>query len=103
MKYKTQDPKFWIGVDDNSTPVLVGQSGPVPADEPLFILRGRDVIARELLKHYRHCAENAGADTNHLEAIERRIKEFSSFAWNHPERMKVPDTDLSQLHDGKPS
>ena len=103
MKYKTQDPKFWIGVDDNSTPVLIGQSGPVPADEPLFILRGRDVNAVETLFHYKRMANQTGADNNHLEAIERRIKEFSSFAWNHPERMKVPDTDLSQLHDGKPS
>lgn len=107
MKYKTQDPKFYIEshIDDRETrlrPHLVGQSGPVPCDEPLFILRARDVNAFETLCHYKRVAKESGADVEHLDAIEKRIQDFTSFARNHPSRMKVPDTDFSRLHDGTP-
>lgn len=94
---KTQDPKFYI-----ANGRLVGQSGEVPEDEPLFILRGRDMNAVRLLDLYRELCQNNGADKKHLEAVQMRIKAFQKFANEHPERMKVPDTDLSKLHDAKP-
>jgi hypothetical protein len=97
MKYKTQDPKFYI---ENNR--LVGQSGPVPEDEPLFILRAQDVNAIRVLEYYQDIAEGSGALTDHLVSIDRRITEFHGFSLSHPERMKIPDTDRTQLHDGKP-
>ena len=92
MKTKTQDPKFYIE-DDH----LVGQSGQVPEDEPLFILRARDVNALALLCDYKAMAKQNGANADHLRAIDIRIGDFAVFAAQHPERMKVPDTDLSRL------
>lgn len=94
---KTQDPKFYIANDQ-----LHGQSGIVPLDEPLFILRARDVNALALLADYLKHAIDSGSNTQHHEAICRRIADFAEFRRNHPERMKVPDTSIALMHDGKP-
>lgn len=97
MKHKTQDPKFYI---ENNR--LVGQSGPIPGDEPIFILRGRDVAAIATLCEYQKRAAYSGADREHLTAINMCIADFRNFSIDHNDRMKVPDTDLSRYHDGKP-
>jgi hypothetical protein len=94
---KTQDPKFYI--QDNR---LHGQSGIVPDDEPLFILRARDVNALAVLSDYLKHAIESGANTEHHEAICRRINDFARFRTEHPKRMKIPDTSVALMHDGKP-
>jgi hypothetical protein len=93
---KTQDRKFYI---ENNR--LIGQSGPIPDDEPLFILRGRDCVAVDALYAYQRLAEQNGADLDHLDAITLAIHRFDRFRREHPARIKRPDTDLSKLHDGK--
>ena len=107
MKYKTQDPKFFIEThaDDREQvfrPHLVGQSGPVPDDEPLFILRARDLNAVATLEAYLAQADLHNAADEHLEAVRMRINQFHAFAEEYPDRMKIPDTALQDLHDGKP-
>lgn len=97
MKHKTQDPKFYI---ENNR--LVGQSGPIPDDEPIFILRGRDICALSTLGAYYGVARVSGVNPDHLQAVEKRIAAFMDFRDDHPERMKCPDTSIPQLHDGKP-
>ena len=97
MKTKTQDPKFYI--EDNR---LISQSGVVPSDEPLFILRARDNNAvKTLLDYLRHCVKG-GAEGEHIQAIALRLCEFTQFRNDHPDRMKIPDTSVKELHDGKP-
>lgn len=96
MKHKTQDKKFYI--EDNR---LVGQSGPVPDDEPLFILRARDVNAIPTLRQYFQIASRNSA-SQHVRAITEAIERFQTFKESNPDRIKVPDTDLTMLHDGKP-
>jgi hypothetical protein len=97
MITKTQDPKFFI-IDGR----LCGQSGPVPDDEPLFILRGRDINAAFTIDAYYKWAKANGADAAHLQAVHERLGHFQVFAATHPQRMKKPDTNLMELHDGKP-
>lgn len=109
MKYKTQDPKFYIEVPLNmdgqlsGNPVLVGQSGIVPDDEPLFILRGRDLAALPTLHDYKANAYDAGATDEHLSAINKRIEVFRQFFEQKEDRLKIPDTSIADLHDGKPA
>lgn len=101
MKYTTQDTKFCIE-SDTGTPRLVGQDGPVPDDEPLFILRGRDSLAVETLLEYYELAHDRGSALPHLKAITDAVDRFHKFAKDHPERMKIPDTDLNKRTEGKP-
>lgn len=92
--HRTQDSKFWIANNR-----LVGQSGEVPADEPLFILRGRDVLSRDTIAAYLALCEKGGADRDHIAAVRERLRQFEEFKTKNPHRMKTPDTDPSMLHD----
>lgn len=62
----------------------------IPEDEPLFLLRGRDELARQTLVEYFKAAIDAGCNELHLEGTRRALAKFNSFALNHPERMKQP-------------
>ena len=97
MKHKTQDPKFYIENDR-----LVGQSGPVPEDEPLFILRARDFFAASTLKSYLDTLQRSSGDYEHCAAVCLRIRDFLKFQHEHGDRMKNPDTSIKDMHDGKP-
>ena len=79
-----QEPKYTV----DGTSVLNRASGsPIPADEPIFILRACDKLAvRVLLFYARFCT---GA---HFAAVRKRIADFKAFAVKHPQRMKAPDT-----------
>lgn len=62
----------------------------IPADEPVFVFRARDVRALKAL----HAYEQAIPDENreHKVAVRGRILDFARFKNDHPERMKEPDT-----------
>lgn len=82
---KTQDPKY----DIQDGRIVNAASGvPVPEDEPLFVLRGKDKNAALALAYYKKLC----ADANHQMAVNIRLHEFVDFAHEHPDRMKEPDT-----------
>jgi len=104
---RTQDTKFSIIIEptpgddiaDSTIARLVSQDGkPIPADEPLFIIRGRDILAIQTLRDYRAHAIGIGADAEHIVAVEGRIREFDRFKNTYPECMKKPDTDIMKLN-----
>src|SRR5712671_167537 len=64
---------------------------PIPDDEPVFILRARDVHAAPTLIHY---AANV-TDREHREAAKTRAAQFSNWATLHPDRMKEPDSQMN--------
>lgn len=60
----------------------------IPPDEPVFLIRARDMNAiRALSDYYLLCA-----DLNHQKHVGNRILDFVRFTARHPERMKEPDT-----------
>ena len=63
---------------------------PVPPEEPIFILRGRDNRALPLLKTYHEMCRLAGCNIWQLEGIAKMIDEFRSFSQDHSDRMKEP-------------
>lgn len=65
----------------------------IPEDEPVFVFRARDIHAADILRLY------AGrvSDPQHLQAVLARAVQFDQFAHNHPDRMKQPDTDVSDV------
>lgn len=85
------DPKYITGPIINSA---TGEA--IPADEPVFLLRGRDEEALKVLEFYSELIAEHEDNGDHAEAVRRRIEDFYAFKETHPERMKRPDTDLSR-------
>ncbi len=107
MNAKQIDPKYHVEIqpaverfthsDGTSlyfTGLAVGivnaKGEPVPDDEPMFLIRGRDHLAIDALKRYRELAEADDCTEFHLRGIAERIAAFEKFAVDHPERMKQP-------------
>ena len=88
---RTQDPKYSIEVDmDAGTARLVNASThePIPVDEPMFMMRARDVHAVPTLAHYMTlCREE-----EQRFAVHRHITTFMSYRDAHVGIMKEPDT-----------
>jgi len=95
MLFKTQDAKYHIKVlidadGEIANTVLTNATTciDIPEDEPIFILRAKDLNAVSALEHYaRECK-----DPNQASAIRKRLTEFYLFIRTFPERMKEPDT-----------
>lgn len=84
---QAQEPKYTTGTKDGRiTNRATGK--PIPDDEPVFILRAKDVNALPALRGYILMLENIG----HIAAVDKRIAAFEAFAAAHPERMTTPDT-----------
>lgn len=82
---ETQDPKYAIH-DDKI--VNVATSEPIPDDEPIFILRAKDMLAPHVIQYY----QNLCATNEHKAAIDSRIHDFNQFQRDNPDRVKMPDT-----------
>ena len=90
---KTQEPKYNAVKCKDECRLQNRQSGElIPDDEPIFILRARDIHAILMLEGY---ATNI-IERDHRIAVQGRIEDFREFAANHPERMKEPDTEISE-------
>lgn len=84
-----QEPKYKV----QNGRIVNRQSGNViPDDEPVIILRARDVYAAPLLRDY----ANKLPKGTHRQAIETRAQQFENWAADHPDRMKEPDTDIDE-------
>jgi len=86
-----QEPKYII-----EGRVVNRQSGAaIPDDEPVFLLRGRDINAVKTLESYLKIAKASGCNKEHEQAVKIRIGQFSDFAHWNKKRMKKPDTTLT--------
>lgn len=71
--------------------IIKNSNGEVlPADEPLFLIRGRDYLAIPMLERYKKvCAEDGGNDYI-LGLFDEIIAEFVKFSVANPDKMKQP-------------
>lgn len=84
---KSQEPKY-DAIDGKIVNRATGEA--IPDDEPVFILRAKDIRAVGLLQRYlQYCT-----DPGHRCAIHNRIADFQRFAREQYARMKEPDTRL---------
>jgi hypothetical protein len=58
----------------------------IPDDEPVFILRARDIHAVDALVEYLRLCKVDG----HKTVVMRRLQDFKNFAADNPERMREP-------------
>lgn len=64
---------------------------PLGVDEPVFLLRARDVTSGATLAEYRAQSEAYGSPAEHLAALDDVILAFARWQDAHPESVKVPD------------
>lgn len=70
-----------------------------PPDEPLFLLRGQDVTAPDVIaslpgdesRDYAEAALACGAPWAHCEAAVEAARAMRAWQHEHPDRVKVPD------------
>ena len=83
--FETQDPKYVI-IDGALCNAFTKE--PIPEDEPVFMLRAKDIHAYSTLDFY----VNRCADEQHKKSVEDRMLEFDEFKADNDERMGEPDT-----------
>jgi len=85
---KMNEPKYKIMGDQ----VVNRQSGEaIPPDEPVFILRARDIHAVSALAGYLERL----SDPTHRRCVLIRLTQFANWALENPQKMKVPDSELT--------
>lgn len=92
--FPTQDPKYSICVDEDGARLVVTATKiAIPADEPIFITRGKDPIGEDGIRDYFERAAMRRCDALHLDALSERMSAFSNFKRLKPDRMKLlPDS-----------
>lgn len=61
----------------------------IPQDEPVFILRARDMFALQTIVAYRKACYDGGCHAGHINAIDERFQQFDNYAKTHS--LKKPD------------
>jgi hypothetical protein len=93
----SQEPKY--GIKDNR--LFNRETGEfIPDDEPVFIMRARDAnAATGIVRYISRCMSHGHPDEakreEHVLALMRRYDDFRAFAKAHPDRMKYPDTEMT--------
>lgn len=82
----SQEPKYSV---DGQCIFNRASGQEIPHDEPVFIIRARDMHAACVIAHYMGLVQN----DKHRAAVRDRLRDFIDFAIKHPERMKEPDTE----------
>lgn len=81
------DSKFHI---EGDMIVKTSNGDVIPEDEPVFLLRARDILAISLLRCYSELSHVAGCNSYHFDKLSETIDDFKRFQALHPGRMKQP-------------
>lgn len=85
---KAQEPKY----DCDEKGLFNRSSGErIPDDEPIFILRAKDLYAETAIRIYSVLCKNS--TKSHVDAVIRRAEDFKRFKSHNSSLIKVPDTD----------
>lgn len=63
----------------------------IPDDEPVFILRGKDKLAMQVVKVWMDLAREAGVNQGKMIRVREHFEAMERFSDEHPDRMKIPD------------
>lgn len=67
----------------------------IPEDEPVFLIRGQDVVAPGVLRYWADCAEAEGAEKEIIDAVRKHAELMED--WQDQVRSKVPDAEKAVL------
>lgn len=63
----------------------------VPEDEPLFLLRAKDIVSIPTLRAYLDMCVSRHCNTEHLYDINTIIKKFADWQEKNKDKMKIPN------------
>lgn len=63
----------------------------IPEDEPVFVIRGKDLLALKTIQYWIDLAKGAGVNDEKMNAVYRHHNDILVFQREHPERCKIPD------------
>jgi hypothetical protein len=84
------EPSNLDNLDPQIRLVKTSNGQPIPEDEPLFLMRGRNHLALPLLAHFQTLCAKDGCTEYQIQGNSEAIDEFAKFREEHPERMKQP-------------
>ncbi len=63
----------------------------IPDDEPVFILRGKDLLAPSIVVDWIEKAEEANVNSDKIQRAWEHYKAMIEFQAQHPSHCKIPD------------
>lgn len=72
------------------------EHGDIPDDEPVFVLRARDMATVSTLQTYETICAALGSPQRHLDGIVAARRGIHAWQQEHQDRMKVPDSEASR-------
>lgn len=72
----------------------------IPDHEPVFLIRGQDMLAIPMLRHYIRIAKQAEVNPDVIESVQKHIKRME--IWQEDVKVKKPDLPvyLGENHAG---
>jgi hypothetical protein len=70
--------------------ILAERGDPGRDGEPVFVLRGQDMLAGLAIRAYWALCVAANCDDAHLNGVEAELSRFADWAAAHEDRLKVP-------------
>ena len=72
------------------------EHGDIPADEPVIVFRGRDVMVPQVLIRYKALCEQHGSPQRHLVLVQEAIERIAEWQLQHEDRVRTPDSERSR-------
>ncbi len=63
----------------------------IPEDEPVFILRGKDLLSGIVVEEWIRLAERWKVNDDKLRRAKEHLRDIKEFQSENPDRCKVPD------------
>ncbi len=63
----------------------------IPDDEPVFVIRGKDLLAIPNVQDWMERARKASVNADKMKAVQMHLDAIIEFQESHPERCKIPD------------
>jgi hypothetical protein len=73
------------------------ERGTIAPDEPVFVIRGRDMSAPDAIDAYASAAALHGADDELVSVVHERAEAMREWQRQHPDSLKVPDIAPGQI------
>lgn len=64
---------------------------PIPEDEPVFVLRAKDVLAHSTVEHYLDMCMKLNLPRDHTDAIEEHLERIWEYQHEHRDLVGIPD------------
>ena len=81
---------------ENERLVKTSNNQPIPDDEPVFIIRGRDKLALGIIGYYMGLSETLGSPEQRIEQLNQVLVKFQKYTDTHSDKMKVPGSTLGK-------